>query len=143
MTRNQTVIEEWLRKDRNPAPVAKLLGFQVTGFEDGVARIEMDADNRHHNPMGIVHGGVLCDLADAAMGVAFAGELEEGESFVTLQLSATYLRSVREGRLVATGRVLQRGRTAGHVEAEVVDGDGRLVARFSCTCLVVREARAS
>ncbi|MFP5287839.1 MAG: PaaI family thioesterase, partial [Thermoanaerobaculia bacterium] len=79
MTRNQTVIEEWLRKDRNPAPVAKLLGFRLTGFEEGVACIEMDADNRHHNPMGIVHGGVLCDLADAAMGVAFAGELEEGE----------------------------------------------------------------
>ena len=143
MTRNQMVIEEWLRKDRNPAPVAKLLGFQLTGFEDGVARIEMDADNRHHNPMGIVHGGVLCDLADAAMGVAFASELEEGESFVTLQLSATYLHSIREARLVATGRVLQRGRTAGHAEAEVVDGDGRLIARFSCTCLVVREARVS
>ena len=143
MTRSQMVIEEWLRKDRNPAPVAKLLGFQLTGFEDGVARIEMDADNRHHNPMGIVHGGVLCDLADAAMGVAFAGGLDEGESFVTLQLSATYLRSIREGRLVATGRVLQKGRSAGHAEAEVVDGEGRLVARFSCTCLVVRDARAS
>lgn len=143
MTRNQRVIEEWLRKDRNPAPVAKLLGFQLTGFEDGIARIEMDADNRHHNPMGVVHGGVLCDLADAAMGVAFAGGLAEGESFVTLQLSATYLRSVREGKLVATGRVLQKGRSAGHAEAEVVDGEGRLVARFSSTCLVQREARAS
>ena len=142
MTRNQMVIEEWLRKDRNPAPVAKLLGFQLTGFEDGVARIEMDADNRHHNPMGIVHGGVLCDLAAAAMGVAFADGLEEGESFVTLQLSATYLHSIREGRLVATGRVLQKGRAAGHAEAEVTDIEGRLVARFSCTCLVTREAQA-
>lgn len=143
MTRNQMVIEEWLRKDRNPAPVAKLLGFQLTGFEDGVARMEMDADNRHHNPMGVVHGGVLCDLADAAMGVAFAGGLEEGESFVTIQLSATYLRSIREGRLIATGRVLQKGSVAGHAEAEVTDIDGRLVARFSCTCLVTREARVS
>lgn len=79
----------------------------------------------------------------AAMGVAFAGGLEEGESFVTLQRSATYLRSIREGRLVATGRVLQKGSTAGHAEAEVVDGEGRLVARFSSTCLVLREARAS
>lgn len=137
------VIEEWLRKDRNPAPVAKLLGLQLTGFEGGVARMEMDADNRHHNPMGVVHGGVLCDLADAAMGVAFAGGLEEGESFVTIQLSATYLRSIREGRLIATGRVLQKGSIAGHAEAEVTDIDGRLVARFSCTCLVTREAQAS
>lgn len=142
MTRNQVVIEEWLEKDRNPSPVAKLLGFQLTGFENGVARIEMDADNRHHNPMGIVHGGVLCDLAEAAMGVAFAGSLEEGECFVTLQLSATYLRSIREGRLVATGRVVQKGRRSGHAEAEVF-ADGRLIARFSSTCLVDRDARAS
>ena len=140
MTRNQMVIEEWLRKNRNPAPGAKLLGFQLTGFEDGVARIEMDADTRHHNPMGIVHGGVLCDLADAAMGVAFADGLQEGESFVTLQLAATYLRSIQEGRLIATGRVLQKGKAAGHAEAEVMDIEGRLVARFSCTCLVTREA---
>lgn len=136
MTRNQMVLEEWLRKNRNPAPGAKLLGFQLTGFEDGVARIEMDADNRHHNPMGIVHGGVLCDLADAAMGVAFADGLQEGESFVTLQLAATYLCSIQEGRRIATGRVLQKGKAAGHAEAEVMDIEGRLVARFSCTCLV-------
>lgn len=142
MTRSQVVIEEWLEKDRNPAPIAKLLGFQLTGFENGVARIEMDADNRHHNPMGIVHGGVFCDLADAAMGVAFAAVLDEGESFVTLQLSASYVRSIREGRLVATGRVVQKGRSAGHAEAEVF-ADGRLIARFSSTCLVVRDARAS
>ena len=142
MTRNQTVLEKWLRKDRNPAPGAKLLGLQLTGCEDGVTRVEMDADNRHHNPMGVVHGGVLCDLADVAMGVAFAVSLEEGESFLTLQLSATYLRSIREGRLIATGRVLQRGMATGHAAAEVMDIEGRLVARFSCTCLVTREAQA-
>ncbi|HWM94054.1 MAG TPA: PaaI family thioesterase [Thermoanaerobaculia bacterium] len=142
MTRYQTAIEEWLRKDRNPAPVAKLAGFQLTGFEDGIARMEMNADDRHHNPMGIVHGGVLCDLADAAMGVAFAASMDDGESFVTLQLAASYLRSIREGRLVATGRVVQRGRNAGHAEAEVMDVNGRLIARFSSTCLVVREGAA-
>jgi|SRR5689334_16098302 len=143
MTRNQMVVEEWLRKDRNPAPAAKLMGFQLTDFEDGVARIEMDADVRHHNPMGVIHGGVLCDLADAAMGMAFAGGLDEGESFVTLQLSATYLRSILATKLIATGRALHKGQSSGHAEAEVTDADGRLIARFSCTCLVLREAWAS
>jgi len=143
MTRNRMVIEEWLRKDRNPAPAAKLLGFQLTDFEDGVARIEMDADVRHHNPMGVIHGGVLCDLADAAMGMAFAGGLDEGESFVTLQLSATYLRSIRVTKLFATARVLQKGQSSGHAEAEVIDAEGRLIARFSSTCLVMREGWVS
>lgn len=138
MTRYQALIDGWLTKDHNPAPVADLVGFQLTGFKDEIARVEMDAGNRHHNPMGIVHGGILCDLADAAMGVAFAASLEEGESFVTLQLSANFLRSIREGRLIASGRVVQKGRTAGYAEAEVVDGEGRMLARFSSTCMVLR-----
>ena len=142
MTRYQELIDAWLRKDRNPAPVAELVGFQLTGFEDGVSRLELDAGNRHHNPMGVVHGGILCDLADAAMGVAFAATLEEDESFVTLQLSASYLRSVREGRLTATGRVVQRGDNAGHCEAEIVDAEGQLIARFSSTCLVLKDGAA-
>lgn len=138
MTRYQALIDAWLRKDHNPAPVGVLAGFQLTAFEEGVARIEMDAGNRHHKPMGIVHGGILCDLADAAMGVAFAAALEEGESFVTLQLSASFLRSIREGKLIASGWVVQKGRTAGYAKAEVVGAEGRLLARFSSTCMVLR-----
>lgn len=138
MTRHQELIDAWLRKDHNPAPVADLVGFQLTGFKDGVARVELDAGDRHHNPMGVVHGGILCDLADAAMGVAFAASLEEGETFVSLQLSASFLRSIRQGKLIASGRVVEKGATAGHAEAEVKDTEGRLLARFSSTCMVVR-----
>lgn len=137
MTHFQELIEAWIAGRLEPAPVAHLIGFRLVAFEEGVARIEMEAGPQHHNPMGIVHGGILCDLADAAMGVAFAATLEEGESFATLQLSASYLKPVREGKLVATGRVVQRGRTAGHVEAEVADGEGRAVARFAATCAVI------
>jgi uncharacterized protein (TIGR00369 family) len=138
LTRFQELIAGWVAGRIEPAPVARLVGFRLVAFEDGVARLEMEAGERHHNPMGIVHGGVLCDLADAAMGVAFAATLEEGESFATLQLSASYLRPVREGRLVATGRVVYRGKAAGHLEAEVTDAEGLPIARFSSTCAVVR-----
>lgn len=138
MTRYQELIDAWLRKDRSPAPVAELVGFQLTGFADGVSRLELDAGNRHHNPMGVVHGGILCDLADAAMGVALAATLAQDESFVTLQLSASYLRSVRQGQLVAAGRVIRRDDRAGHCEAEIVDADSQLIARFSSTCLVLK-----
>lgn len=81
MGRYQDLIAAWLAGEAEPAPVAALVGFRLTALEDGVARVEMDVGRRHHNPMGVVHGGIFCDLADAAMGVAFAALMEDGESF--------------------------------------------------------------
>src|SRR5436305_359312 len=106
--------------------------------ETGPGQIVVDAGPQHHNPMGTVHGGILCDLADAAMGTAMAATLEEGEGFTTLQLAASYLRAVREGKLVVTARIVHKGKSVGHAEAEIVDGEGRPVARFTSVCMVLR-----
>jgi uncharacterized protein (TIGR00369 family) len=142
MTRFEELIAAWIAGRLEPAPVARLIGFRLVSFADGVARMELQAGAQHHNPMGIVHGGVLCDLADAAMGVAVAAALEDGEGFATLQLSASFLRSVREGLLIATGRLVHRGRSVCHAEAEIVDAAGKPVARFASTCLVTREGHS-
>ncbi len=103
----------------------------------------LDVEERHANPMGTVHGGILCDLADAAMGMSFASTLDEGESFTTLELKINYLRPFWTGRLTARGRVVQRGRTVGMTECDVEDADGRLIARASSTCLVLRDDAAA
>ncbi|HXO21021.1 MAG TPA: PaaI family thioesterase [Thermoanaerobaculia bacterium] len=138
LTRYQQLIQGWLDGTAPPAPITELIGFRFTAFENGEIRAELEAGQRHHNPMGTVHGGVLCDLADAAMGTAFAATLEEGESFATVSLAASYLRAVREGLLSATARVVHRGRNVGHVECEIVDAKGRQVARFASACTVIR-----
>jgi hypothetical protein len=52
-----------------PAPIAKFLGFTLANAGSGRATIEFEADHRHSNPMGTLHGGVLCDIADATMGI--------------------------------------------------------------------------
>jgi uncharacterized protein (TIGR00369 family) len=88
--------------------------------------------------MGTVHGGILCDLADAAMGTAWASQLGDGETFTTLELKINYLRPVWAGSLVAEGRVVHRGRSIGLVECDIRDGDGRLLARASSTCMTLR-----
>jgi uncharacterized protein (TIGR00369 family) len=98
----------------------------------------MVAEERHSNPMGTIHGGILCDLADAAMGMAYFSTLEPGESFTTLELKINYLRPFWTGRLVARGRVVQRGRTVGMTECDVEDEHGRLIARATSTCLTLR-----
>ena len=76
--------EKMLRGEEPPAPIGRLLGFRLTAIEPGRAVFEMAVDDRHHNPLGTLHGGVYCDLADAAMGFAYAATLQEGESFTTV-----------------------------------------------------------
>lgn len=121
-----------------PPPIAQLMGFRLNSVEPGRVVVEMDAEPRHANPMGTVHGGVLCDLADAAMGMAYACTLDEGETFTTLELKINFLKPVRTGRLVATGRLVKGGRTVGLTECDVVDEKDRLVARASSTLLTLR-----
>jgi uncharacterized protein (TIGR00369 family) len=100
----------------------------------------MEAGPQHANPMGTLHGGVLCDLTDAAMGMAYAAGLPEGESFTTLELKINFLRPVWSGRLRATARVVRQGQVVGMVECDVHDAEGRLIARASSTCLTLRGA---
>jgi uncharacterized protein (TIGR00369 family) len=119
-------------------PVLETVGFSMVSIEPGRAVFEMEAGRKHHNPMGTVHGGVLCDIADAAMGMAYAARLEEGESFTTLELKINFLKPVRSGKLRAEGRVVKAGRTIGMVECDVVDAAGSLVARASSTCMTLR-----
>ena len=130
--------------DIPPAPIAKTLGFTMTAIGDGASRFEMDADPaRHANPMGTLHGGVLCDLADGAMGMAFASTLADGESFTTLELKINYLKPVWRAHLVADARVVKRGRDVGLVECDVLDEQGALVARTMSTCMVLRGEKAA
>jgi len=125
-----------------PPPIARLIGFAVTEIEPGRAVVEFEAGPQHANPMGTLHGGVLCDIADAAMGMAYATALGEGETFTTLELKINFLRPVRTGKLTATGRVVQAGRTVGLVECDIVDDKHRLVARVSSTCMTLRGEQA-
>lgn len=136
------VIRMVQRGEASPPPVARLIGFTLTDVEPRRAVIAFDADRRHANPMGTLHGGILCDVADAAMGMAYAATLDEDETFATLELKINFLKPVRTGRLVATGRVVKGGRSVGLVECDVVDEEDRLVARASSTCMTLRGAQA-
>jgi uncharacterized protein (TIGR00369 family) len=126
-----------------PPPVATLIGFRLLSVEPGAAVLDLEAGPQHANPMGTVHGGVLCDLADAAMGIAYASTLEEGETFTTLELKINFLKPVRSGRLVATGRMVKAGHTVGLAECDVSDDKDRLVARASSTCMTLRGEAAT
>jgi uncharacterized protein (TIGR00369 family) len=135
------VMQAAMRGEPMPAPpIGQLLGFRLVAVSPGKATMEMDADERLANPMGTLHGGVLCDLADAAMGMAYASTLERGDTFTTLELKINFLKPIWRTRLRAEGHVVKGGRTVGLVECDVFDEKGSLVARASSTCLTLRGA---
>ena len=124
-----------------PPPVGQLIGFVMKSIEPGHAIFGMEADERHHNPMGTLHGGIYCDIADAAMGFAYAATLAEGETFTTIELKINFLRAVRKATLTADARVVKAGSTLGYVECEIKDESGNLVAKAASTCMKLRKDR--
>ena len=130
------------RGELPPPPIATLIGFTIGTVEPGHVVMEMEAGPQHASPLGTVHGGVLCDLADAAMGMAYASSLDEGETFTTLELKINFLKPVWSGKLTATGHVVKSGHTVGLVDCDVVDEKHSLVARASSTCMTLRGEQA-
>src|SRR5580704_495569 len=93
-----TLLERSMQKR---PPVAELLGFEVPEASGGHAVVTLQAGPQHANPMGTLHGGILCDIADAAMGIAFASTLAAGESFTTIELKINFFRPVWQAALRA------------------------------------------
>jgi uncharacterized protein (TIGR00369 family) len=124
--------------DEFPAPIGKLLGLKIASSGKGWATVEFEASARYANPTGSLHGGVLCDLADAAMGVAYLSTLAEGESLTTIELKINFLRPVWNGKLRARAKMVRAGKVIGLVECDVLDEQDRLVARASSTCMTLR-----
>ncbi len=130
------------RAETNDVAVARLIGFEAKEIGNGRAVVTLAAGQQHANPMGTLHGGILCDIADAAMGMAFASTLAPGESFTTIELKINFFRPVWEAQLRAEGKVVRRGATIGYAECEITDEGGRLVAKAASTCMALRGERA-
>jgi uncharacterized protein (TIGR00369 family) len=122
----------------NDVPVARLIGFEAKDIGNGRATAVLAVGPQHANPMGTLHGGILCDIADAAMGMAFASTLAPEESFTTVELKINFFRPVWQARLKAEGKVVRRGRSLGYVECEITDESGQLIAKAASTCLALR-----
>jgi hypothetical protein len=83
----------------------------------------------------------LCDVANAAMGMAFASTLNHDESFTTINLAVTFFRPVWTKRLRAEARVFNRGKNVGYLECEINSESGKPIAKASSTCIVLRGER--
>ena len=120
------------------SPAAQLLGFHVVDVEEGKVVIELDATERLHNPMGTLHGGILGDIADAAMGYAFATTLADDELFTTVEIKLNFLKPVFKSKLRAEGNLIKKGSSVGLLECHIYDEKQSLVAHSTSTCMVLK-----
>jgi uncharacterized protein (TIGR00369 family) len=120
------------------APIADTMGLENFGGEPGAIHVELVPEQRHYNPIGSVHGGVMATLLDTAAACSVHSTLAPGERYTSVDLNVKFLRSVTtaSGRLRCEGSVIQRGRRTALAQAHLYDAGGRLVAHATSTCMI-------
>jgi len=126
------------RGELPPAPIAGLLQFEVSEVEEGRVSFTCRPDESTYNPIGVVHGGLVCTLLDSVTACAVHSTLPRGKGYTSIEIKVSYLRAVTadSGPLTAPGTVVRGGSGVAFSEGVVVDGSGRPVATATSTCLV-------
>ncbi len=121
-----------------PSPATKTLGITIKRLGKGHAWLEMHVDGTLHNLSGTMHGGVMGDIADAAMGIALATTLKPGEDFTTIEMKMSFLRPHITGILRAEGKLAKRGRRVAFTEAVLTNAKREVIAKSTGTCLLLK-----
>lgn len=131
------LLRQAMRNDDFRMPLAQHLGFRLTRVDPGHVTVSFTPQDFHRNIMGTVHGGILCDAADAAMGLAYATLAPDGSAFTTVELKMNYLRPVFHQTVHAHGTSLHHGRRTGLLQCHLRDGEGKLLAYATSTCMMI------
>jgi uncharacterized protein (TIGR00369 family) len=121
-----------------PPPITAVLNMTLESVAKGEVVFGLDPDESLYNPIGSVHGGVICTILDSATGSAVHSTLELGWAYTSIEIKVNYLRGTADdsGHLTAKGWVRKGGRRVAFAESELTDSQGRLIATASSTCLV-------
>jgi uncharacterized protein (TIGR00369 family) len=109
------------------------LGVRTLGMQDGAFVLELDLELRHMSRAARAHGGVLFSLLDTALGRAVLADLPAGRGCATVEMKINYFRPVHEGRIRTSGRCVQRTRSLAYAEGDIVNDEGKLLARATGT----------
>ncbi len=115
--------------------INRFLGIEAEDLPDGNCRLKILVRKEYENETGITHGGIAALLVDGAMGRSVLRQIPEGQTAATVQLSLQYLRPAK-GRLVAEGKVVQRGKRMAFVQGECRNEAGELVVLAQGTWVV-------
>jgi uncharacterized protein (TIGR00369 family) len=120
-------------------PICALLGYKLTEVEPGHAVFEISPAEQHYNPIGVVHGGIAMTLLDSAMGCAVQTRMPAGGGYTTLEAKTNLVRPVTgaTGNLRAIAKLVHLGKRVATAEARLEDGEGKLYAHATSTCIVL------
>ena len=120
------------------APIGSHFAMELIDVGPGTCTFRCRPDESHYNPIGMVHGGLVCTLLDSALGCATHTLLPAGTGYTSIEIKINYLRPVTadSGPLICTGRVTKPGRRVTFAEGEVLDSQGKVVATASGSLLV-------
>lgn len=123
---------------RYPPPVSRLIGFRLLRARKGRSVLTLRTREAHRNFYGTVHGGILCDLSDAAMGAAFISALHPDQTGVTVEFKISFFKPVlARDFLKASARILSHGRSLYFLECDVRNSKNQLVAKAASTCKIL------
>jgi uncharacterized protein (TIGR00369 family) len=123
---------------RLPAPpISGLMQMRAIEAESGSVTFSCTPDESMYNPLGIVHGGIVCTLLDTVSGCALHTTLPHGVGYTSIEIKVNYLKAVTvaSGLLTAVGTVVKAGSRVGFTDAKVTDAGGALVATATSTLL--------
>jgi uncharacterized protein (TIGR00369 family) len=121
-----------------PPPISGLMSFTMVSADPGRVVFTCEPDESAYNPIGAIHGGLVCTLLDSVAGCALHSVLPQGKGYTSIEIKVSYLKGVRtsSGPLTATGTVIKAGSRVGFTEGVVTDATGAIVATASSTLLV-------
>jgi uncharacterized protein (TIGR00369 family) len=121
-----------------PPPISGLMDFELVGVDPGRVVFTCRPDESMYNPIGMVHGGLVCTLLDSVVGCALQSTLPQGKGYTSIEIKVNYLKAVRlsSGLLTATGTVVKSGSRVGFAEGVVTDPGGAIIATATSTLLV-------
>lgn len=119
-------------------PIGGLMRFEIVSADPGRVVFTCEPDESAYNPIGAVHGGLVCTLLDSVTGCAVHSTLPAGKGYTSVEIKVNYLKAVRlsSGTLTATGTVVKSGSRVGFAEGIVTDASGAVVATATSTLLV-------
>ena len=115
--------------DHMPPGLVKLLGFEFTELTADRVTLAWTVTPDHHQPYGIVHGGVYCAAVETAASMGAAAWFGDRGTVVGVSNHTDFLRAASDGRMTAVATPIHRGRLQQLWLVEISDDDGRLVAR--------------
>jgi len=120
-------------------PFAVLLGMGIAEVEEGRVVFTATPDERHYNPIGVVHAGLAATMLDSALGCAVHTKLPAGSGYTTLETKFNLDRMITKdtGPLRCEGTVVTVGSRVGTAEGRVTGEDGRVYAHGTSTCLIL------